>query len=82
MVPKLSQVFDLFDFKEEKSDDQKIFINIEVKVPDMYEHRRRYDWNKMINMVHELIQDRGVAKYCLVSSFNNDALTYMESINR
>ena len=55
MVPKLSQVFDLFDFKEEKSDDQKIFINIEVKVPDMYEHRRRYDWNKMIKMVHELI---------------------------
>lgn len=62
--------------------DRKTFANLEVKTPADPEVKQNYRWKKCLNMLHDLIQSSGMAEYCLISSFDHQALREMERINQ
>lgn len=70
VLPTLREVFDLLN--------KKVFINIEIKVPDDETDRQRYDWVKAVRVIHQLVQEYQLKDYCFVSSFDYAALKEME----
>lgn len=58
-----------------------IVCNIELKTPYLPEIKQYYDLNRCAKLMHQEIQNHGMAKYCLVQSFNHTIVDLFESEN-
>lgn len=73
-MPKLEEVFKL-------TSGTLIQLNIEVKAPHDRETRALYNFRECTRKVHELVVRFGIQDKCYVSSFDNDVLAELESLN-
>ena len=60
---------------------RRVFANIELKVPYNPEIKAKYRWQEAVNQLHALIQEKQMAEYCMVQSFDHESLTLFEQVN-
>ena len=55
---------------------------LEVKVPLSPDVKQRYRWQRSIHQLYEMIQASNLTRFCMVQSFDHEALRSIEKLNQ
>lgn len=56
-------------------------MNLEMKVPLDKGVKKNYNWKEAVKLLHKLIQEMNMVKFCMVQNFDHEALKAFEQEN-